>query len=550
MTHRLPQQQATRRVTVLLIVLAIGTAAFGTEPPPIPMRDLPAANRPTTPNGPRHVPGKPALPGPALTVERLNRLAISGVTYHDALQTLTGRPPVGTTAAAAPAGPTVEQGRMPRDPFAIAADATAPTTVNASADTFQDAEPSVIAVNVNNATYTSSAVIKYVDTGERNQFGQIIWIPRNHFATTTNFSTFTRGMLPMPAGYTRSGDPIMAVNPYTGGIAPKRIYCTGILFNQGTVNAPSAIGLWRSDNGGLTWAGPTIVASQNGGGFYTDKPSMAVSWHTGTLGNVYMTWTNLDTNNPNSSSIWVARSTDGGLSFPTRAVITYDNAHMPSVAVNTQTGAVYSVWVNNRFEDIRFAQSTNAGVSFGPHEVVAEGQQIRNAIQGNSNLARGVRAPTIPMVRYNWVTQRLAVTWHAGDANTDIWYGYRPCSSNCNYWGWEWPKVVNDVTTRDQFMPALDFNSSGNTVITFYDRRNDANNFLYQQFFAYTDSTGIRLEANKQIGTLTSDPINTFIGDYQDVWDHIYPDGESATTSWIGIPAGVLSEQYLSRIFY
>lgn len=126
----------------------------------------------------------------------------------------------------------------------------------------------------------------------------------------------------------------------------------------------------------------------------------------------------------------------------------------------------------------------------------------------------GVRAPSIPMIRYNWVTQRLAVTWHAGDENTDIWYGYRPCSANCNYWGWEWPKVVNDNTARDQFMPALDFNSSGNTVITFYDRRNDANNFLYQQFFGYTDSTGIRLEANEQIGTLTSDPLNTFIGDY------------------------------------
>ena len=548
MTHRLPPQES-RRFIVFLIVLAIGAGAFATEPPPIPIRDLPPAHRPTTPDGPPHIPAKPALPGPALTVERLNRLSISGVTYYDALQTLTGRPPVGVTTAAAPADSVLAQDSMPRNSFAIGANAAATTTVNASADTFQDAEPSVIAVNVNNATYTSSTVIKYVDTGER-QNGQIMWIPRNHFATTTNFSTFTRGALPMPAGYTRSGDPLMAVNPYTAGIAPKRIYCTGILFNQGTVNAPSAIGVWRSDNGGLTWAGPTIVASQNGGGYYTDKPSIAVSWHSGTLGNVYVTWTNLDTNNVNGTSIWVARSTDGGLSFPHRTVITYDNAHMPSVAVNTQTGAVYSVWVNNRFEDIRFAQSTNAGTSFGPHEVVAEGQQIRNAIQGNATLNGGVRAPTIPMIRYNWVTQRLVVTWHAGDANTDIWYGYRPCSANCNYWGWEWPKVVNDNTTRDQFMPALDFNSSGNTVITFYDRRNDPANILYQEFFAYTDSTGVRLEANKQIGTLTSDPRNTFIGDYQDVWDHHYPDGESATTSWIGIPAGMLSEQYLSRIFY
>lgn len=549
-TSRPEQPRVLRFVGTVLLTLAVASATLAATPPPIPQRDLPPAHRPTTPNGPPHIPAPPAPPGPPLTLERLDTLAISGVTYYDALQTLTGKSPIGTTATADPTPPTHPTGASRRDRFSVRSTATAPTTVNASSDTFQDAEPSVVAVNVNNATYTASTVIKYVDTGERDQFGNIRWVPRNHFATTTDFTSFSRGALPMPQGYTRSGDPLMAVNPYTGGVAPKRIYCTGILFNQGTVNEPSAIGVWRSDNGGLTWQGPTIVASQNGGGYYTDKPAISVSWYSGSLGHVFVTWANLDTNNIGSSSIWVARSTDGGLSFPDRAVVTYDNVHMPSVAVNANNGSVYSVWVNNRVEDIRFAESPHGSFGFPTHEVVAEGQQLRTTAQRNTNLNGGVRAPSIPMIRYNWVTQRLAVTWHAGDANTDIWYAYRPCSASCNYWGWEWAKGINDNGANDQFMPALDFNTSGNMVFTFYDRRNDPNNILYQQFFAYADSTGTRLEANKQIGTLSSDPRNVFIGDYQDVWDHTYPDGESATNSWIGRPAGINPELYLSRIFY
>ena len=65
---------------------------------------------------------------------------------------------------------------------------------------------------------------------------------------------------------------------------------------------------------------------------------------------------------------------------------------------------------------------------------------------------------------------------------------------------------MNDVTTRDQFMPGIDFDTSGNLIVTFYDRRDDPNNLLYHEYMAKISPTGARLEPNKRVSTFQSDP--------------------------------------------
>ena len=540
---------------VLLLVLPLCASlapskALATDPPPIPDRLMPPASRPTA--APRIAVAPPAKPdpGPPLTMERLDKLPVSGVIRGVLQRKL--REQSGEEVAAG-AATDDQRRRGPAGGLAVVADASSvQTTGRATNDTRQDVEPAVTAVNVSGTTYTAATSIKYVPvvglTGNQ---------PRTYYSTTSDFASFVSGQLPMPTGYALSGDPLMSTNPYTGGIAPKRVYCTGLLFNTGGQSAPSAIGVWRSDDGGRTWSYPAIVASQAGGGYMVDKPAIAVSWNSSSLGYVYVTWANLDFNNPAGSSIWVARSTDGGLTFPTNTVITYDNTTGPQVTVNANNGDVHVIWVNVTNDDIRFSMSTDLGATFGPHEVISGG----NLRAENALLNGGIRASTLPMARYNWVANRLGVVWHANGSNgtTEAYYSYRPCSQNCNYWGWEQPRQVNDSSTGDQFMPALDYNSAGNVMITFYDRRDDGTqNLLYQHYVAEVDASGNPLDINRPVSTFSSDPrVHTsttgyagFIGDYHDVWTFSYPEGERTTSVWIGIPGATPGEAYLSKIAY
>jgi hypothetical protein len=541
--------KALLSVTSMCAFLVPG-ASLASDPPPIPDHLMPPASRPQsvqkTPVAPRAIPD----PGPPMTLERLKKLPVSGVLYGEMYRKVKEE---NAGKRSATSGITAgDQGsRGAEEDISVISEASSVTaTARATNDTRQDVEPAVTVVNVSGTTYTASTSIKYVPivglTGNR---------PRVYYSTTSDFASFVSGLMPIPTGYQLTGDPLMSTNPYTGGIAPKRVYCTGLLFNTGTTNAPSAIGVWRSDDGGRTWSYPAIVASQAGGGYMVDKPAITVSWHAGSLGYVYVSWVNVDVSGTNS--IWVARSTDGGLTFPTSTVISYASVTGPQVTVNANNGDVHVMWFDLGNNDLRFSMSTNLGVNFGPHEIISGGNLV-----GITNLNGGVRAPSLPMARYNWVANRLAVVWHANGgagAGTDIYYSYRPCSSQCNFQGWELPQRVNDSVTGDQFMPAVDFNSSGNLLIPFYDRRDDGTqNILYHHYVAEVGPSGNALDINRRVSTFQSDPRRHtattgsagFIGDYHDVWSFTYPEGERLTSVWIGIPSTTIGESYLSKIAY
>ncbi len=92
-------------------------------------------------------------------------------------------------------------------------------------------------------------------------------------------------------------------------------------------------------------------------------------------------------------------------------------------------------------------------------------------------------------------------------------------------------------------MPALDFDSTGNMIVTFYDRRDDWQNIGYHLYSARINSGGNRLEPNIQVSTFQSDPgrytdplFEDFIGDYQDVWSQDFGGIEYYLPSWVGIP--------------
>lgn len=413
-------------------------------------------------------------------------------------------------------------------------------------DAYLDVEPSIIAVNINGVPWTTTAAIKYIPVA-----GYTDKLARNHFATTSDFIAFTRGELPMVAGYSRSADPLMSANLYDAGIAPRRMYVVGNLHNADS-NLYSAIGVWRSDNGGQTWSQPTLAEIRGGGGYLLDKPAIGVSWHSGTLGYVYVAYVSIDFHT-NNNALVIERSTDGGLSFGNPFVIAYGGAvTAPQIVVNSSSGAVHVLWADETNRDIRMATSNDYGLSFGAHEIVS-------SIFHVGTIFPGMKGGTYPAARFHWPSGRIIVAWHGdGTSATDVYYSYKPCAVNCNPFGWRNPIQVNDSSINDQFMPGIDF-TGNNVVIAFYDRRHAAGDRRYHEYYALQNIDGTLLEPNKQISESLSDPDahqledgadRYFIGDYQDLWTWSYPYGERAVPAFILIPSGNNGEVYVSRISY
>lgn len=558
---------------ILILLLALpASPTFASPPPPIPADRLaPAVPAAPTPVPPLPITGKVTVP--ALTLQQVQASHFSGVVYYGMLSAFQH-----TTSTSGQSGgldglASLFARKSPLQPEAGEAEklltsprpgqraikpdsAVSGSSINVTNDAPPDIEPAVISTTVSGVDRTVSAYPKY----------DAVQTPRIHYASTTTFMLpFQAGTMPLPMNgntvlYNLTADPLLSENPFTGGKAPKRIYCAGIAYNDYAhpESKANAIAVWYSDpadNGAWT-AQPSIVDSR-GPNYFVDKPSIAVSWHNGTdLGYVYVAYVSYDYVN-NNSAIVVATSTDGA-NFTVHPPIAYGGGPYsattvgnPQVVVDTNSGAVYVLWVDFGAHQIQMAASPAGGSSFGAHEVAGSGIHV-GTINGN------LRAETVPMARYNSANSTLDLVWHADGTNgTDIDYSYRTFSVGG---GWhQYSQPVVQFTANDQFMPSLDFNSSGDVVLTYYDRHNDPQNLAYRvyekEIYYWGDPLDtvdnlmggdFSLVPNTGVGGTNPPP---FVGDFQDVWDWTFADGEKATASWIGIPSGIY-DMFVTRITY
>ncbi len=522
----------TMLAAAAVVAIASTLPVRASDPPPLPAVAMPAAVKPTAPNQqPTRIwtPGPPRTP---LTRAELDGFTLSGALYSD-------------LARSSEVGDAETFGGATDSSSNLSVESLSGGPIRVTNDAYLDVEPSTTATTVFGTQYSVSAWIKY---GPPQKYASI------YYAYTTNFSSFTTGQLSIPAGYTRSADPQTAVNPYTGGIAGKRVYVAGLLHN-GNFTDISAIGVWRTDTGGATWSGPTIVEMRSNH-YLLDRPAIAVSTHPNTLGYVYVAYVSVNEYDRTQNALVVERSTDGGLSFGTPVVISIGRVTAPDLVVDSNTGKLYVFWLDNTNQRIVVASSTDYGISFGWYE------QVTGPYYLGPTIYPGVPAQTCALARFHYQSGRVIVTWMGYSAETgsmEVYYSYKPCTSNCNAWGWRNAIQVNDNSTNDQFMPAIDFNSAGNVVIAFYDRRDDPQNKKYHEYYAYLNVDGVRLEPNTRITSSQSDPtlISTvagadafFIGDYQSLWDWSYSFGERAVPAFVTVPGPDNGEVNLARIVY
>jgi len=396
-------------------------------------------------------------------------------------------------------------------------------TVGVTNDLQHDVEPSIISALGSNAT--STCYIKRTNAGPF----------RNFSGFTTDFSTWTRKVLPIPAGYTYSADPLQDANVFDTGVAPRRIYCVGIIYNGAPTATPNSIGVWRSDDGGNNWSSPTLVATNNSTTFFLDKPDVGVSWYSGTRGYVYVAYVRVNNGNPNLSELFVARSTNGGVSFSTPVRVAQGLFQGPQMLGGPFGGRIYVVWTDLTNERLLMAWSDNLGASWTAPEVVASGDFLSGSTADRLN--GNVRAVTLSAARYNSVDNSIGVVWHEKvSGTTDVYFARKNAS------GWSAKRRINPLTANDQFMPALDFDTTGNYVVTYYDRSQDASNLKYREFWVQIDASGTILDWDEVAGGFESDPsqyFQNFIGDYQDIWWWSFSDtwGDRFNGVWIGRPS-------------
>jgi hypothetical protein len=505
---------------------------------------------PPMPTEPFAIPEPPA-PGTQVTPDALSQL--SGVLYYSYSKDW-GLLPSNPPSPLEQTSPSAEQ---------LAPALSISGAYNMTSDSYQDAEPSVMAFNSNGTIYKATTYIKILPNG--SSFKPLIY-----YSSTPNFSTFYRGQLALPSGYQFSGDPLMSKNPYNVGIAPGRIYTTGTIYNpsQSGYGIPNGIAVWYSDDGGRSWYGlnhdstqPTIVISNlNDSTSIYDKPAIDVSRYAGSLGYVYVAGVYVTSS---GTYIGVAWSTDGGMTFPDtqKAWVlsaTPDKINGAQVLVDQYSGYVYVLWTDftTNPNHIYMSTSTNGGRNWSSPESVASGKMVfPNQQNGYGYLKGGIRSPSFSMTRFNWVANKICVVWHewkasapsncnslpAGSAgcNTDVYYNAKSPSGWLSTTG---IKINDNQTSTDSFMPALDFDSAGNMTVTFYDRRRDSsNNILYDQYMARINSSGSPLQANARVSTFQSDPSKYtlypgFIGDYQDIWEQTISNVDTFFSSWAGIP--------------
>ncbi|MFZ0426558.1 MAG: sialidase family protein [Acidobacteriota bacterium] len=364
-----------------------------------------------------------------------------------------------------------------------------------------------------------------------------------HHATiegTTN--PWIYGDMTIPEEYEGAIDPVLGSNIYSSGVASKRVYYGGLLWqntfsSEGGANLPNAVVVWRSDNYGQNWGSPIFVEENTDDAtVFLDKPDLDVSQYSATRGYVFVSYTRLDliTGDGTDNEIVVARSTNGGASFtePFGQPLATGLVTASQIVVNALTGRVYCLWADYDADEILMRYSDNNGSSWSNAEVVAESTQQDPMLLlgggGDEFINGDVRTVSVLQARFNWEANKLAVTWHARDeenGDTDVYLALKGTQG-----GWTSPPiVVNQETENDQFQPALDFDDDGNFMVVFYDRSDDQNNVKYQERWVLLDEDGdfVQGETGYVADSFESDPTDfwaSFMGDYQDIWFWNYGD--------------------------
>ena len=453
--------------------------------------------------------------------------------------------------------------RRPLDAKPLIALDGAATKVNT--DAANDQEPVIATNTIGTTHYSVAAFMKFPDRAAQPYNVRI-----NVRATTPNHFGWNTADLEHPVGV-YSGDPAIAVNPYTNGFHPERFYLVGSTF-QAAQNGvqPNWLRLWFSDQGGFIWSSPITLDSDPNGVYFFDKAAVTVAWKTTYRGHVFVAAMKYHLSGGDTPRIRIYRSNsdlNGTMKFDLMHEEVAPGAFSPQIVVDYWTNDVYVLWLERVTNKIQIMRSWDQGDTFTrltPFDTLPmqypPNKETRAICGKNGSTATCVDAVSSIAARYNWAHRSIGVVWNeresstnASSVDTDVYFNaFVPGLDT-----WQGKKRVSSVSTNDQWAPALDFDEAGNYVVTYYDRRDDANDVQFRAYATKLTGAGDRITGQPDISLGGPyDPTVYYnnsgsgnyslhsVGEYQDVW--------YANAKWhnahICIPVGSTGDPCVAKI--
>jgi hypothetical protein len=418
-------------------------------------------------------------------------------------------------------------------------------------------EPVIINLVRYGATHTLTGFIRRLQEDPGVAF-QV----RNEWSYRSTDGVTSGGLMPLPAGYTDSADPVLAHNGTTGGIAPERTYMAGLALNRGgPPNFPGAnptsIRVWISVNGGSSWtsSGSEVDVIASSTTSTLDKPWIAVSETGSTTGFVYVAWVRFDTSGAGLNELMFRRSRNG--ISKAHAVCCYPPTWDSSVRITElgrvqgpqividNSGFVYIIFVDYGTRQMRIARSRFAGASgpsdgstvFLPAQAIATYNRVNAGQLSNYIFGSRTRAVPLPAARYNAATNEILVSWHDGETDAAATVDVRFSRVTANPTMTATPVTLGSAINSagvNQFTPVVETDGTGTVVLAYYDARGLAAN-TYQQRVAKLSSTGALLSPvppDTNPSALGPPCAADIVGEYQGLWRGSYPAGFRYDVAW------------------
>jgi hypothetical protein len=334
--------------------------------------------------------------------------------------------------------------------------------------------------------------------------------------------------------------------------------------------------LHRSTDGGRSWSQPIVIHDQNSGllkdFFLDDKNAIAVDNYTqagpvigvknkpgdGKVGTLYGCWNLDDTTSGLHQDIVVTTSSNGGTTWSQPVIVsTAQDLEIGCQIAIAPSGAVFVSWfhyattVVGQPGQMFVVRSDNHGLTWTPPVVVASVNPLPTKLPGSR-----FRNLSVPGMAASPVDGAVYITWAdyhtAGNGTKD---GDILVSRSTNGGvTWSAPARVNQDALgngKDQFQPQIAITASGQVNISYFDRRNDPDDFYIDTYLSRSDDGGAHWSDIRVTQKMWDPSINPpisgsgeFIGDYQG----LVADDDVAIPFWQDTHIGPYQEVYAARV--
>lgn len=294
----------------------------------------------------------------------------------------------------------------------------------------------------------------------------------------------------------------------------------------------NALFVYKSEDGGENWTGPFTVVDgvQN---VFEDKELIACDRSGGLYdGNLYVAWARFGF----SSTIYFARSIDGGITFEDELRVSDASSTQWPVPVVGPEGEVYVAWDSYSSPyRIKLDRSFDGGVTFGTDI------NVRNvSASPGGSINGGITVYPYPAMDVDMETGTLYMAYmDNGNSSKDIFF----IKSTDKGATWSLPTRINDDPPDngcDQFHPWLSVDEKGIISVIFLDRRNDPSNYMMDCYMTWSTDGGETFSRNIRLSTESSDPRAGSLGDIASGYSATAPAGRCMPLS--GSRAGLLGE--------